>query len=285
MLTTTRQFLAQAVVMTLNQSLSIPNALKARSSGRLLREHRDHRMAARAGRRGLSRSGVRSNGAVVFKDGRNVETAKEFVRFLVAEGWLAHYLDFAGDRMLPPMPKLLDAAVLARPERPAPDDRCDADRIATNALLRGTFSDWRQRLGLGGTDLGPKRSIAWPPRASAPSRRSTRRSSGSRRCLANSFGTPAVQEYSSIQVSSCAGLSDAGAVVRACGHRGRRPTSAKARNRGDVAGAIDGAGLWGLEVGGEGGGVALARPEWSPGPARMGAPLALHARSAGKRVR
>jgi multiple sugar transport system substrate-binding protein len=31
------------------------------------------------------------------------------VRFLVAEGWLAHYLDFAGERMLPPMPKLLEA--------------------------------------------------------------------------------------------------------------------------------------------------------------------------------
>ena len=30
--------------------------------------------------------------------------AKEFVRFLVREGWLAHYLDFAGDRMLPPLP-------------------------------------------------------------------------------------------------------------------------------------------------------------------------------------
>jgi multiple sugar transport system substrate-binding protein len=27
----------------------------------------------------------------------------------VAEGWLAHYLDFAGERFLPPMPKLLDA--------------------------------------------------------------------------------------------------------------------------------------------------------------------------------
>ena len=45
---------------------------------------------------------------MVFKDGRNVETAKEFVRFLVAEGWLGHYLDFSGERMLPAMPKLLE---------------------------------------------------------------------------------------------------------------------------------------------------------------------------------
>jgi multiple sugar transport system substrate-binding protein len=46
--------------------------------------------------------------AVIFKSGGNVGTAEEFVRFLVAEGWLAHYLDFAGERMLPPISKLLD---------------------------------------------------------------------------------------------------------------------------------------------------------------------------------
>ena len=46
--------------------------------------------------------------AVAFKDGANVETAKEFVRFLVAEGWLMHYLDFSGERMLPSIRALLD---------------------------------------------------------------------------------------------------------------------------------------------------------------------------------
>jgi multiple sugar transport system substrate-binding protein len=56
--------------------------------------------------------------AAVFKDGRNVETAKEFVRFLVAEGWLGHYLDFADERMLPPMPKLLDAPFWLDPGDP-----------------------------------------------------------------------------------------------------------------------------------------------------------------------
>jgi multiple sugar transport system substrate-binding protein len=48
-------------------------------------------------------------GAVVFKDGGQVATAKEFVRFLVSEGWLMHYLNFSADRLLPAMPKLLDA--------------------------------------------------------------------------------------------------------------------------------------------------------------------------------
>jgi multiple sugar transport system substrate-binding protein len=40
------------------------------------------------------------------------------VRFLVGEGWLAHYLNFAGERMLPPMPKLLDAPFWLDPGDP-----------------------------------------------------------------------------------------------------------------------------------------------------------------------
>ena len=58
------------------------------------------------------------NRAAVFKDGDNVDNAKEFVRFLVGEGWLAHYLDFAGERMLPTMPKLLEAPFWLDPSDP-----------------------------------------------------------------------------------------------------------------------------------------------------------------------
>ena len=58
------------------------------------------------------------NRAAVFKEGGNVDNAKEFVRFLVGEGWLAHYLDFAGDRMLPAMPKLLQAPFWLDPSDP-----------------------------------------------------------------------------------------------------------------------------------------------------------------------
>jgi multiple sugar transport system substrate-binding protein len=46
--------------------------------------------------------------APIFKDGGHVATAKEFVRFLVAEGWLAHYLNFSGERFLPTMSALVD---------------------------------------------------------------------------------------------------------------------------------------------------------------------------------
>ena len=56
--------------------------------------------------------------AVVFKDAENVATAKEFVRFLVGEGWLAHYLDFSGERFIPPMQKLLDQPFWLDPSDP-----------------------------------------------------------------------------------------------------------------------------------------------------------------------
>ena len=103
-----KAFLAQTVVMTQNVTLSIPNALK--------RERPDdyyENTATIEWPLGPSGEPFPILGsvvpAVVFKDGGHVDTAKEFVRFLVGEGWLTHYLDFSGERMLPPMQKLLDA--------------------------------------------------------------------------------------------------------------------------------------------------------------------------------
>jgi multiple sugar transport system substrate-binding protein len=103
--------------MTPNNSLSIPNALK--------REHPDDYFKNTATIEWpLGPAGNafpiegRFYAAVVFKDGRNVETAKEFVRFLLAEGWLGHYLDFSGERMMPAMPKLLEAPFWLDPSDP-----------------------------------------------------------------------------------------------------------------------------------------------------------------------
>jgi multiple sugar transport system substrate-binding protein len=44
--------------------------------------------------------------------------SKEFVRFLVADGWLAHYLDFSAERFLSPMPKLLEQPFWLDPSDP-----------------------------------------------------------------------------------------------------------------------------------------------------------------------
>jgi multiple sugar transport system substrate-binding protein len=101
-------FLDQTVVMTINQTLSIPNALKRERP----EDYYENTVTIEWP---LGPSGEPFpifgyvQPALAFKDGGHVALAKEFVRFLVAEGWLAHYLDFSGEYMLPPMPKLLNA--------------------------------------------------------------------------------------------------------------------------------------------------------------------------------
>jgi multiple sugar transport system substrate-binding protein len=55
---------------------------------------------------------------VVFERGGNVATAKEFVRSLVGEGWLANYFNFSGERLLPSMPALLEQPFWLDPSDP-----------------------------------------------------------------------------------------------------------------------------------------------------------------------
>jgi multiple sugar transport system substrate-binding protein len=100
-------FLAQTVVMTTNLSLSIPNALKSERP----HDYYNNTATIEWPRGPLDKTFPLEGGifqAVVFKDATNVASAKEFVHFLVAEGWLMHYLDFSGERMLPSIPALLD---------------------------------------------------------------------------------------------------------------------------------------------------------------------------------
>jgi multiple sugar transport system substrate-binding protein len=110
-------FLAQQVVMTLNPTLSIPNALKHERP-----EDYHQNVATVAWPLGPDGAAFPVEGAfyaaAIFKDGGHVDAAKEFVRFLVAEGWLAHYLDFSAERLLPAMPKLLEAPFWVDPSDP-----------------------------------------------------------------------------------------------------------------------------------------------------------------------
>jgi hypothetical protein len=111
------QFLAHSIVMTPNQTLSITNALKTARPD----DYYDNALTIDwpVGAYGQPLAiETALNRLVVFKNGEHVATATEFVRFLVGEGWLAHYLDFAGDRLLPPMPKLLDAPFWLDPGDP-----------------------------------------------------------------------------------------------------------------------------------------------------------------------
>jgi multiple sugar transport system substrate-binding protein len=111
------RFLAQAVVMTPNLSLSIPNALKSERP-------EDYYKNTATIEWPLGRSGepfpliTATHAGMVFHEGANVATAKEFIRFLVSEGWLMHYLDFSGERMLPSISKLLDQPFWLDPNDP-----------------------------------------------------------------------------------------------------------------------------------------------------------------------
>ena len=175
-----KAFLAQTVVMTTNQTLSIPNALKA--SGPRITTGTPRRSNGRSVRTAsVFRSGAVSIAAVVFKDGGQRRAAKEFVRFLVAEGWLTHYLNFSGERMLPPMPRLLEQPFWLDPSDP---HRMAAAMQAGSRPMRHDYAtvsgNWRHEL-VWQERSGRRRSTASPPRASAPSRRSTRRSRASSR--------------------------------------------------------------------------------------------------------
>jgi multiple sugar transport system substrate-binding protein len=103
--------------MTPNLALSVPNALKRERPDDYYKNTAtlDWPLSPSGGtfpiEGGMSQ-------AVVFKDGSNVAIAKEFVRFLVAEGWLMHYLDFSGERILPSIPALLDSPFWLDPSDP-----------------------------------------------------------------------------------------------------------------------------------------------------------------------
>jgi multiple sugar transport system substrate-binding protein len=127
-----KRFLARSIVMTANDSLSIPNALKRERPQDYYENTATIEWPLGQGGEPFPIDG-QFYAAVVFKDGGNVAVAKEFVRFLVAEGWLAHY------RLRRRAHAAADAeaarpAVLARPERPAPYGRGDAGRVAPDAI-------------------------------------------------------------------------------------------------------------------------------------------------------
>jgi multiple sugar transport system substrate-binding protein len=111
------QFLARTIVMTMNSTLSIPNALKAERP----QDYYENAVTIEwpEGTEGQPLPlETTPNSAMVFKDGGHIATAEEFVSFLIGEGWLAHYLDFSAERMLPAMPKLLDAPFWLDPSDP-----------------------------------------------------------------------------------------------------------------------------------------------------------------------
>jgi multiple sugar transport system substrate-binding protein len=141
-------FWSQQAVMVPNVSLSIPNALK--------REHPDDYYKNTAtiewplGPHGEPFPIVGDVvSAMVFNDGGNINNAMEFVRFLVAEGWLAHYLDFSAERLLPPMSKLLEQPFWLDPSDP--HRMASVMQVSSRSLAHGyayaaISGNWRHQL-------------------------------------------------------------------------------------------------------------------------------------------
>jgi multiple sugar transport system substrate-binding protein len=112
-----KAFLAQSVVMTPNGSLSIPGALRATRPDDYYKNAATIDWPDGADGQPLV-IGAFIVRAVVFKAGGNPALAEDFVRFLAEGGWLAHWLDFAGDRWFPPMRKLVEQPFWLDPSDP-----------------------------------------------------------------------------------------------------------------------------------------------------------------------
>jgi multiple sugar transport system substrate-binding protein len=112
-----KAFLAQTVVMTVNTSLSVPAALRAARPDDYYENAATIDWPDSANDQPLVLVGFVQR-AVVFKAGRNPALASDFVRFLAEEGWLAHWLTFAGDRMVPPIRKLVEQPFWLDPNDP-----------------------------------------------------------------------------------------------------------------------------------------------------------------------
>jgi multiple sugar transport system substrate-binding protein len=103
--------------MTPNSTLSIPGALRTARPDDYKKNAAtiNWPLAATGDPLVIEGSFVR---AVVFKAGRNPGLASDFVRVLAEEGWLAHWLTFAGDRYFPPMRKLTEQPFWLDPSDP-----------------------------------------------------------------------------------------------------------------------------------------------------------------------
>jgi multiple sugar transport system substrate-binding protein len=112
-----KAFFAQTVVMTPNLSLSIPNALKTERPEDYYKNTATIEWPLGPSGKPFPIVGFVAS-AVVFKGASNITNAEDFVRFLVREGWLAHYLDFSAERYLPPIPALLEQPFWLDPRDP-----------------------------------------------------------------------------------------------------------------------------------------------------------------------
>jgi multiple sugar transport system substrate-binding protein len=175
-----KAFLAQAVVMTPNTTLSIPGALRTAGPADYHKNAATIEWPNAATGQPLVIVGYVLHG-VVFKAGGNPALAEDFVRFPAEEGWLAHWLDFAGERYLPPMRKLVEQPFwldLSDPHRM----RAAIQILTQPHLINTGVRDHEWQSGpIWSENVWGKAVHRVVADGISPSRRSTRRSPGSSR--------------------------------------------------------------------------------------------------------
>ena len=110
-------FLAKTVVLTANPSLAIPAALRQERTDDYFQDAATIDWPHAVDGEALVLTGYLYR-AVLFKEGRSPSLALAFVRFLAEEGWLAHWLTFMGDQLMPPMQKLVEQPFWLDPSDP-----------------------------------------------------------------------------------------------------------------------------------------------------------------------
>ncbi len=135
-------FLKQRVVMTMNNTLSIPRALKHERPDDYYRNAITINWPKDTFGQPEHIHGTYTQ-AVVFKDGGHTAAAEELVRFLVGDGWLAQYVMSVGDRLLPPSRQMLDQPFWLDPSDP---HRLQAAiQAATQPHVQSVYGlDWEQ---------------------------------------------------------------------------------------------------------------------------------------------
>jgi multiple sugar transport system substrate-binding protein len=173
-----KQFHAQHIIMTVNDTLSITNALRADRPDDYYKNTVTIQWP-----NGLDGKPPAIENSVypvlVFKDAQNATAAREFVAFLLSEGRLGGFNEASLGRVLPPMPALL--------ETPFWQDAKDPHRTA--AISRSGKARWPTLTSRSQATCAMARPIRCGPppfaallkRATRPTRPSTRRSRRSRR--------------------------------------------------------------------------------------------------------
>ena len=101
-----------------NDSLSIPNALKRERPDDYYKNTATIRMAAWAARRAFSDPSETSSPRWSSRTAAKSATPRSSCASWSSEGWLMHYLNFSGERILPSIPKLLDQPFWLDPSDP-----------------------------------------------------------------------------------------------------------------------------------------------------------------------